>query len=176
VNPVGERSCYDEAKRFGEALCISYRKVHDLDAKIVRIFNTYGPRMRKCDGRVVPNFIDQALHNKPITVYGKGLQTRSFCYVSDMVDGLYKLMNSPQQGPVNIGNPQEITVLGLAGLIVKLGRSSSKIEYRQLPGDDPERRLPDISLARDKLGWEPLISLEDGLTATIANFRSGKQK
>ncbi len=171
VNPIGPRSCYDEAKRFGEALCSSYRNVYGMDIKIARIFNTYGPRMRKDDGRVVPNFIEQALHSEPITVYGKGLQTRSFCYVSDMVEGLYRLMNSKEQGPINLGNPNEITILELAKIIIRLTSSPSKIEHRGLPADDPERRLPDISLAIGKLSWKPLVSTEQGLAKTISSFR-----
>ncbi|HZX20492.1 MAG TPA: UDP-glucuronic acid decarboxylase family protein [archaeon] len=170
VNPVGPRSCYDEAKRFGEATCVAYKKVFGIDVKIARIFNTYGPRMRKEDGRVVPNFIDQALHNRSITIYGKGEQTRSFCYVSDMVDGLYKLMNSKEMGPINIGNPKEKTIFELAELIIKLTDSKSKIVYKPLPLDDPERRLPDIMLAKEKLGWQPKVGLEEGLNKTVEFF------
>lgn len=171
VNPTGPRSCYDEAKRFGEALCTAFANVHKTDVKIVRIFNTYGPRMRKDDGRVVPNFIQQALNNKPLTVYGKGAQTRSFCYVSDMVNGLYSTMNSAEKGPINIGNPVELSILELANKIIKLSNSSSKIIYEQLPIDDPERRLPDISLAKSKLSWAPKVSLDQGLNLTIDYFQ-----
>jgi len=171
VNSIGPRSCYDEAKRFGEALCVSYRKVHNLDVKIARIFNTYGPRMRSNDGRVIPNFITQCLEGKPITVYGKGDQTRSFCYVSDLVDGLYKLMNSKEHGPINLGNPKETTIFELAELVVKLTNSSSKIEFKELPVDDPERRLPDISLAKNRINWKSKISLEDGLIETVFSFK-----
>ncbi|MCR4336108.1 MAG: SDR family oxidoreductase [archaeon] len=170
VNSVGPRSCYDEAKRFGEALCVSYRKVHKTDVKIARIFNTYGPRLAKDDGRVVSNFIIQALENKPITVYGKGNQTRSFCYVSDMVTGLFALMNSQEKGPVNLGNPQETTILELAEKIISITKSSSKIIYNDLPVDDPERRLPDISLAKKTLNWQPNIGLEEGLRKTSSYF------
>ncbi|PIN85055.1 MAG: NAD-dependent dehydratase [Candidatus Diapherotrites archaeon CG11_big_fil_rev_8_21_14_0_20_37_9] len=171
VNPVGPRSCYDEAKRFGEAYCVSFRKMNNSNVKIARIFNTYGPRMRGNDGRVVPNFINQALAGESITVYGKGDQTRSFCYVDDMVTGLYSLMNSPEKGPVNIGNPVETTILELAQKIISLTKSKSKISFKGLPVDDPERRLPDISLAREKLAWVPKISLENGLKKTIDFFK-----
>ncbi|MCR4368890.1 MAG: SDR family oxidoreductase [archaeon] len=170
VNPIGPRSCYDEAKRFGEAMCVSYSSVHKTDVKIARIFNTYGSRMRKNDGRVVPNFIDQALHKKPLTVYGKGDQTRSFCFVGDMVLGLSALMGSQERGPINLGNPKETTIQELAELIISLSKSPSKIVYKGLPIDDPERRLPDISLAKQKLGWGPKIGLEDGLLRTIKFF------
>ncbi|HLC92672.1 MAG TPA: UDP-glucuronic acid decarboxylase family protein [archaeon] len=172
VNSFGPRSCYDEAKRFGEALCYSYREKYSLDVKIARIFNTYGPRMRKDDGRVVPNFIVQALAQKPITIYGDGSQTRSFCYVSDMVDGLYKLMNSQETSPVNLGNPNEITILGLARLITSIAGGRYELVYADLPADDPERRLPDISLAKQKLGWQPEVGLGDGLRKTIDFFRT----
>ncbi|MFH1391979.1 MAG: UDP-glucuronic acid decarboxylase family protein [Candidatus Diapherotrites archaeon] len=170
VNSVGPRSCYDEAKRFGEAYCVAFAKVHKADIKIARIFNTYGPRLAKDDGRVISNFIIQALENKPITVYGKGNQTRSFCYVSDMVQGLYSLMNSQEKGPVNLGNPQETTILELAEKIIFITKSSSKIIYNDLPVDDPERRLPDISFAKEKLRWNPKVSLEEGLKKTIEFF------
>ncbi len=170
VNSVGPRSCYDESKRFGEALCVSYRDIHNIDVKIVRIFNTYGPRLAKDDGRVVSNFIMQALENKSITVYGKGNQTRSFCYVSDMVNGLFLLMNSQEKGPVNIGNPSETTISELAEIVIKLTNSSSKIEFKELPIDDPVRRLPDVSLAKEKLGWIPKVPLEEGLKKTIEFF------
>ncbi|VVB99068.1 GDP-L-fucose synthase [uncultured archaeon] len=172
VNPIGPRSCYDEAKRFGEAMCSSYRRVYGVDAKIARIFNTYGPKMRANDGRVVPNFICQALGNEPITVYGNGSQTRSFCYVSDLVDGLDRLMASEEQGPMNLGNPRETTMLELANLVVSLAGSGSKIVFEGLPQDDPERRMPDISLAKKTLGWHPKTSLEEGLAISIDYFRS----
>ena len=170
VNPIGPRSCYDEAKRFGEAYCVSYARIYGIDAKIARIFNTYGPRMRGDDGRVVPNFIEQALNNQSITVYGEGKQTRSFCFVSNLVDGLYKLMNSNENGPINIGNPKETTILELAKLIVSQTNSDSKIIFKALPVDDPERRLPDISFANEKLNWNPEIMIEEGLKKTIAYF------
>ncbi len=172
VNSIGPRSCYDEAKRFGEAQCSAYRRIHKMDIKIVRIFNTYGPRMRKADGRVVPNFITQCLEGKSITIYGKGDQTRSFCYVSDMVSGLYALMNSKEQGPINIGNPVETTIKQLAEKLIFLTKSNSKLEYQGLPQDDPERRLPDITLAKKHLNWTPEIELEKGLNETINYFQN----
>lgn len=172
VNPVGIRGCYDEAKRFAEALTMAYHRIHKLDTKIARIFNTYGPRMRKNDGRVVPNFITQALSNKPITVYGDGKQTRSFCYIDDLIDGIYKLMNSKMNEPVNLGNPKEHTILEFAEIIKKLTKSRSKIAFKKLPIDDPKVRCPDISLAKRKLNWEPKISLEEGLKRTIDFFRA----
>ncbi len=171
VNPVGPRSCYDEAKRFGEALCVAFSKVRGVDVKIARIFNTYGPMMRKNDGRVVPNFIEQALGNEPLTVYGKGGQTRSFCYVSDMVNGICALMNSRERGPINLGNPVETSISGLAEKIIRLSKSRSKIVYQELPIDDPERRLPDISLAKSRLSWAPKVSLDEGLNLTISYFQ-----
>ncbi|MEI6632082.1 MAG: UDP-glucuronic acid decarboxylase family protein [bacterium] len=171
VNPVGVRGCYDEAKRFAEALSMAYLRVHRIDVKIVRIFNTYGPRMRINDGRVVPNFIYQALHNKPITVYGKGQQSRSFCYVSDLVDGIYKLMLSGLNQPINIGNPREFTVMALVRLILKLNKTKSRVVFKPLPKDDPKQRRPDISKARKFLKWEPKVELEEGLTKTIDWFR-----
>ncbi len=167
VNSIGERSCYDESKRFAESLIMSYHRIHGLDTKIARIFNTYGPRMRPEDGRVVPNFTMQALKNRPITVYGKGKQTRSFCYVSDLVEGLYRLMNSNYHLPVNIGNDNEITILKLAKKIISLTGSTSKIIYKPLPTDDPCRRRPDISAAKKILKWNPKVKLEDGLSRTI---------
>ncbi len=172
VNPVGVRGCYDESKRFAEALCMAYLRVHRIDVKIVRIFNTYGPRMRIHDGRVVPNFIYQALHNKPITVYGRGLQTRSFCYVSDLIDGIYKLMLSPLNQPINIGNPNEFTIMELARLILRLNNTRSRIIYKPLPKDDPRQRRPDIRKAARLLKWRPRIELEEGLSRTIEWFRS----
>jgi dTDP-glucose 4,6-dehydratase len=171
VNPVGQRGVYDEAKRFAEAMTMAYHGVHGIDTKIVRIFNTYGPRMRRDDGRAVPNFITQALTGKPITVYGDGSQTRSFCYISDLIDGIYRLMLSPENNPVNIGNPNEVTVLEIARKIKKLCDSRSEIVRRDLPIDDPRIRQPDITKARGILGWEPAVSLEDGLRETIAWFR-----
>jgi len=171
VNPVGLRGCYDEAKRFAEALTTAYRRIHKLDAKIARIFNTYGPRMRKDDGRVVPNFISQALGSKPMTVYGDGSQTRSFCYVDDLTDGIYRLMNSKLNEPVNLGNPEEHTILEFAEVIKKLTRSGSRIAFKELPADDPKVRCPDIRLAKRTLGWEPKIGIEEGLQRTIESFR-----
>ncbi|MDD5236075.1 MAG: SDR family oxidoreductase [Candidatus Omnitrophica bacterium] len=171
VNSVGIRSCYDEAKRFSEALTMAYHRSHKLDTRIVRIFNTYGPRMRINDGRVVPNFIYQALTGKPITVYGKGSQTRSFCYVSDLVEGIYKLMLSSEHGPVNLGNPDEFTILEFAKMVTCFTRTSSKIVYKPLPQDDPRQRRPDISKAKRILKWSPKISLKDGLQKTIEWFK-----
>lgn len=171
VNPVGIRSCYDESKRFAEALLMAYHREYDVDIKIVRIFNTYGPRMRKDDGRVIPNFITQTLSNKPITIYGKGTQTRSFCYINDMILGLIKMMNSNEIGPKNLGNPNEITVLELAKAIKKLTKSKSKIVFKPLPKDDPTKRQPDISKARKLLSWNPQIELEQGLKRTISWFK-----
>lgn len=170
VNPVGPRGVYDEAKRFAEAMTMAYHRVHKVDTKIVRIFNTYGPRMRMMDGRVVPNFITQALKNEPITIYGDGSQTRSFCYVSDLVDGLYRLVNSGLHDPVNIGNPHEMSLNELAEYIKKLTGSRSKIVFKPLPEDDPRQRQPDIARAREKLKWLPKVSLQEGLVATIAWF------
>lgn len=170
VNCVGPRGVYDEAKRFAEAITMAYHKVHKIDTKIVRIFNTFGPRMRKNDGRAIPNFINQALANRPITVYGDGSQTRSFCYVTDLVDGIYKLMNSGINEPVNLGNPHEMTLLRLAREIVKLSGSRSKIVYRPLPQDDPKTRQPDIAKARKALGWKPKVALREGLIKTIKYF------
>jgi dTDP-glucose 4,6-dehydratase len=172
VNPVGVRGCYDESKRFAEALCMAYLRVHKIDVKIVRIFNTYGPRMRINDGRVVPNFIYQALHNKPITVYGKGRQTRSFCYVSDLIEGIYRLMLSNLNQPINIGNPREFTVMELARRILKLNNTRIRIIFKPLPQDDPRQRKPDITKARKFLNWQPKVGLEEGLTRTMEWFRS----
>lgn len=172
VNPVGLRSCYDESKRFGEALLMSYKRQYGTDVKIVRIFNTYGPRLRPGDGRVISNFITQCLKGEDITVYGTGKQTRSFCYVSDMVTGLYKMMESKETGPKNLGNPKEFTILELANLIKKLTKSKSKIVYNPLPADDPTKRRPDISRARKLIGWEPKVELEEGLKKTIGWFSS----
>lgn len=171
VNPVGPRGVYDEAKRFAESLTLAYKRQHKVDVRIVRIFNTYGERMRKNDGRAMPNFITQAIVNKSLTVYGKGGQTRSFCYVSDMVDGLVRLLLSNYSLPVNIGNPREVSIINLAKIIIKLSGSKSKITYRHLPKDDPKLRCPDISLARQKLKWSPRVNLEKGIKITIEHFR-----
>ncbi len=171
VNPVGPRGVYDEAKRFAEALTMAYHRYHGLDTRIARIFNTYGPRMRPHDGRAIPTFIPQALRGEPITVFGDGSQTRSFCYVSDQIEGLYRLLMSDCVEPVNIGNPQELTVLELAKTIIRLTGSSSPIVQKPLPVDDPRVRQPDITKARQVLGWEPKVGLEEGLRQTIAWFR-----
>ncbi len=170
VNPVGPRGGYDEAKRFAEAITMAYHTYHHIDTRIIRIFNTYGPRMRARDGRVVSNFVVQALKGEPLTVYGEGQQTRSFCYVSDEVDGIYRLFMSDLTDPTNIGNPNEFTVRQLAELVLKLTGSKSKIEQRPLPTDDPKVRKPDITRARTLLGWEPKVTLEEGLKHTIAYF------
>lgn len=175
VNTVGPRGVYDEAKRFAEAITMAYHRVHKMDTKIVRIFNTYGERMRKSDGRAIPNFITQALINKPITVYGSGKQTRSFCYISDMLDGIYRLLLSNLNQPVNIGNPQEITLLKIAGLIISLTGSKSTAVFKKLPVDDPKVRCPDISLAEKRLKWRPRVELKEGLIATINFFKSLKK-
>lgn len=171
VNPVGPRGVYDEAKRFAEAMTMAYHRYHHVDTRIVRIFNTYGQRMRLRDGRVVPAFISQALRNEPLTVFGDGLQTRSFCYVSDLVEGIYRLLMSDEVTPVNIGNPAEMTVLEFAELIKKLTGMSAPIEFHPLPTDDPKVRRPDISKARALLGWEPQVPIKDGLRRTIEYFR-----
>jgi dTDP-glucose 4,6-dehydratase len=171
VNPVGPRGVYDEAKRFAEAMTMAYHRFHGLDTKIVRIFNTYGPRMRIHDGRAVPAFIGQALRNEDVTVFGDGQQTRSFCYISDLVDGIIRLMESEVNEPVNIGNPQELRLEDLARLVIRLTGSSSRVVHQPLPEDDPKVRQPDITRARTLLGWEPRVSLEDGLTRTIEYFR-----
>ena len=171
VNPIGPRGVYDEAKRFAEAMSVAYRRYHNVDVKIVRIFNTYGTRMRIKDGRAIPAFISQALMNEPLTVFGKGDQTRSFCYVQDLVDGLCRLLFSEHAGPVNIGNPAEMTILQLAETIRDMTGSKSTIDYKPLPEDDPKVRQPDIGLARELLGWSPKVSLEDGLGRTIEYFR-----
>jgi dTDP-glucose 4,6-dehydratase len=170
VNPIGPRSVYDEAKRFAEAMTMGYHRFHKVDVRIVRIFNTYGPRMRLNDGRVVPNFVMQALHNEPLTVYGDGSQTRSFCYVSDLVEGIYRLLMSDYVGPVNIGNPEEWKIIDFANYIIRLSGSKSKITYKPLPQDDPKQRRPDITLARKLLEWEPKVKLEDGLRKTLNYF------
>lgn len=171
VNPIGPRGVYDEAKRFAEAITLAYHRVHKVETHIARIFNTYGPRMRKKDGRVVPNFISEALARESITVYGSGTQTRSFCYIDDLVEGIFRLMNSDLYLPVNLGNPNETTILELARLIIKLTNSHSKIVYKELPVDDPRVRQPDITRARKNFGWEPKISLEEGLKRTIEWFK-----
>jgi dTDP-glucose 4,6-dehydratase len=171
VNPVGPRGVYDEAKRFAEAMVMAYHRFHAVETRIVRIFNTYGPRMRRRDGRVVPNFIQQALAGEPLTVYGDGSQTRSFCFVSDLVDGIYRLLGSDSADPVNIGNPIEMTILQFAQAITKAVGSESTITFRDLPVDDPKTRQPDIRRARELLAWEPKVSLEDGLLETINYFR-----
>ena len=174
VNPIGKRSMYDESKRFSEALVMNYHRVYGTDTKIVRIFNTYGPRMNADDGRVVPQFINQALNNKPITVFGKGTQTRSLCYVSDLLSGIYKLLMSKENTPVNIGNPNEMTVKDIAKAIIKLTNSKSKIVYKPLPEDDPKKRRPDISKAKKILKWQPKINLNQGLLKTIDYFKRSK--
>jgi dTDP-glucose 4,6-dehydratase len=171
VNPIGPRGCYDEAKRFAEALTMAYHNEHGVRTRIVRIFNTYGPRMRLHDGRVVPAFISQALKNKPLTVFGRGQQTRSFCYVSDLIEGIYRLMMSGTSLPVNIGNPTEMTVLDFAREIIRVTGSRSKVAFRPLPQDDPKQRQPDIGRARKLLGWEPKVPLARGLVKTIEYFR-----
>ena len=172
VNPVGPRSCYDEAKRFGEAMVSAYRRVHGMETRIARIFNTYGPRMRLEDGRVVPTFVAQALRGEPLTVFGDGSQTRSFCYVSDLVDGLLRLALSRVHEPVNLGNPREMTVLEFARAVRAAAGSGVPIAFEPFPEDDPRRRKPDISRARTLLGWEPRVTLEEGLRHTLAFFRS----
>jgi UDP-glucuronate decarboxylase len=174
VNCIGPRSCYDEGKRCAETLFFDYYRQHKLDVRVVRIFNTYGPRMHPNDGRVVSNFIMQALTGRDITVFGAGGQTRSFCYVDDLIDGLFRMMNNPHAftGPVNLGNPHEFTILELAEKVIRLTGSRSKIVFKPLPTDDPTQRRPDITLARQKLGWQPVIELEEGLQRTIEYFKS----
>ena len=173
VNPIGPRACYDEGKRCAETLFFDYRRQHNLSIKVARIFNTYGPRMALYDGRVISNFMVQALKNEPITIYGDGSQTRSFCYVDDLVDGLVRLMDSDESvtGPMNLGNPRESTILEIAEAVVRVAGSGSKIVFRPLPENDPARRCPDISLARRTLGWEPSVGLEHGLEQTLLHFR-----
>jgi dTDP-glucose 4,6-dehydratase len=171
VNPIGPRGVYDEAKRFAEAITLAYHRQHKVDTKIVRIFNTYGPRMRIKDGRVVPNFIDQALHGLPLTIYGNGKQTRSFCFYSDLIDGILKLLFSKETGPINIGNPREFTIKQFGNLVLKFTGSKSVMINEELPKDDPKQRKPDITLARTKLKWEPKVDLEVGLKETIEWFR-----
>ncbi|HDZ23178.1 MAG TPA: SDR family oxidoreductase [Desulfobacteraceae bacterium] len=175
VNPIGLRSCYDEGKRCAETLFFDYHRQNKVNIRVVRIFNTYGPRMHPNDGRVVSNFVIQALLNKDITIYGDGSQTRSFCYVDDLVEGLILMMNGPDEfvGPVNMGNPQETSILGLAETIIRMTGSRSKVVFKELPGDDPVRRCPDIAQAKKKLGWKPGIPLEQGLVKTIDYFKRG---
>ncbi|MGC9469375.1 MAG: UDP-glucuronic acid decarboxylase family protein [Anaerolineae bacterium] len=175
VNPVGPRGVYDESKRFAEALTMAYHRYHGVDTRIVRIFNTYGPRMRVDDGRVVPNFISQALHGDPLTVYNHGKRTRAFCYVDDLVEGIVRLMAIDVEGPINIGNPREISILDFAKLVIEVAQSDSEITFLvpddERTRDDPKQRCPDISRARELLGWEPRVALRDGLLRTIADFR-----
>jgi dTDP-glucose 4,6-dehydratase len=171
VNPIGPRGVYDEAKRFAEAMTMAYHRYHGVDTRIVRIFNTYGPRMRLRDGRVVPAFISQALRGEPLSVFGDGRQTRSFCYVSDLIEGIYRLSQADFHEPVNIGNPTEFTILEFAQLVLKLTGSNSPVTYEPLPVDDPKQRRPDITRARELLGWDPKVDLETGLRQTIEYFR-----
>jgi dTDP-glucose 4,6-dehydratase len=171
VNPIGPRGCYDESKRFAEAIVMAYHRTHGVNSKIIRVFNTYGPRMRLDDGRVLPNFMGQALRGEPLTVYGDGSQTRSFCYVDDLVNGIEKLLFTDFHEPVNLGNPAEITILQFAEEILKLIGGGGKIDFRPLPQDDPKVRRPDISRARSLLGWEPRIDRQEGLQRTLAYFR-----
>ena len=172
VNPVGPRSCYDEGKRVAESLCVNYHLAHGMSVRIIRIFNTYGPRMDPVDGRVISNFINQALHGKPMTIYGDGTQTRSFCYVDDLIEGMIRMMNQDETiGPVNLGNPVENSMLELAEVIIKITNSSSVLEHVDLPQDDPKRRCPDITKARELLNWSPQVSLSEGLQKTIDYYR-----
>ena len=170
VNPIGPRGVYDEAKRYAEAMTMAYRRYHGLDTRIARIFNTYGPRMRLEDGRVVPNFIAQALRHEPLTVYGDGCQTRSFCYVSDMIEGIYRLLSSDEVEPVNIGNPQEMSIMDFANLVNEITDNSAGVVFEPLPEDDPRVRRPDIGKAKEVLDWGPVVSLEEGLRTTISWF------
>ncbi len=172
VNPIGPRGVYDEAKRFAEAITLAYHRAHGVDTKIVRIFNTYGPRMRLRDGRAVPAFMSQALRNEDVTVFGDGTQTRSFCYVTDLVDGIMRLMESDTHDPVNIGNPHEVTIEQIARTIISLVGSTSRLVYRPLPQDDPKQRQPDITRAQTLLGWQPKVELEEGLAKTVGYFKS----
>lgn len=173
VNPIGPRACYDEGKRVSETICFDYWRKYGVSIKVIRIFNTYGPRMREDDGRVVSNFVVQALKGEDITVYGDGNQTRSFCYISDLIDGIILMMNSEEdfRGPVNLGNPSEFRIIELAEMVLKMTGSKSKIVYKPIPEDDPRMRRPDITLAKNKLGWEPKVPLVEGLKETIAYFR-----
>jgi len=172
VNPIGPRGCYDEAKRCAEAYAMAYRRSHKVDTRIIRIFNTHGPRMQVSDGRAIPNFMAQAIRGEPLTVYGAGSQTRSICYVSDLIRGVLAVLDKGDELPVNLGNPQEVTVLELAETIIRLAESKSRIEHKALPVDDPKQRRPDITHARELLGWQPEIGLEDGLRQTLAYFRT----
>src|SRR3989440_5839018 len=172
VNPIGPRGCYDEAKRCAEAFAMAYRRTHQVDTRIIRIFNTHGPRMQVSDGRAVPNFMAQAIRGQPLTVYGDGMQTRSLCYVSDLVRGVLAAVDKGDELPVKLGNPQEVTVLQLAETIIELAGSKSRIEHKELPVDDPKQRRPDIGHARELLGWQPEVPLEDGLRRTLEYFRS----
>lgn len=172
VNPIGPRSVYDEAKRFAEAVTMAYHRAYGVNTAIVRIFNTYGPRMKIKDGRVVPNFIDQALRHKPLTIYGTGQQTRSFCYYTDLIEGIMRLLHSDLHEPVNIGNPEEFTIKEFAEMVLKFADTKSKIIYKPLPEDDPKQRCPDISLAKKYLKWHPKVRLEEGLQATLAWFKA----
>jgi dTDP-glucose 4,6-dehydratase len=171
VNPIGPRGVYDEAKRFAEAMTMAYHRYHNVETRIVRIFNTYGPRMRLRDGRVVPNFVRQALHGEPLTVYGDGGQTRSFCFVSDLIDGIHRLLISDEVEPVNIGNPSEMTILQFAQVINQLTGNQGGIRFEPLPQDDPKQRQPDIGKARRVLGWEPKVQLQEGMERTIVYFK-----
>ena len=172
VNTIGTRSCYDEGKRIAETLCFDYQRMHSTEIRVGRIFNTFGPRMLKNDGRVISNFIVQALEGNPLTIYGDGNQTRSFCYVSDLIEGIYKFMNSNFTGPINLGNPEEFTIIELAKKVIDKINPSLEIEYKELPEDDPKRRRPDIKLAKDLIRWEPNVSLSKGLDKTIEYFKS----
>ena len=172
VNPIGPRGVYDEAKRFAEALTLAYHRTHHIDTKIARIFNTYGPRMRREDGRAIPNFINQVLKGEPLTVYGDGSQTRSFCFISDLIDGLVRLIESPLNEPVNLGNDEEMTLLELAKLILEVTGSQSKIIFKPLPTDDPKQRCPNLTLAKTRLLWQPMVPLRKGLEETVAYFRN----
>jgi len=172
VNPIGPRGCYDEAKRCAEAYAMAYQRTHQVDTRIIRIFNTHGPRMQISDGRAIPNFMAQAIRGEPLTVYGDGSQTRSICYISDLVRGVLAALERGDELPVNLGNPEEVSVLELAKAIIRLAGSSSRIEHRELPVDDPKQRRPDITHAREFLGWQPEVGLEDGLRQTLAYFRS----
>ena len=171
VNPIGPRGVYDEAKRFAEAITMAYHRTHGINTKIIRIFNTYGPRMRINDGRAIPNFLKQALTGKDLTVYGEGSQTRSFCYVSDLIEGIYRLLTSDQNNPINIGNPDEMTIIEMADKILQATNSESKITYVPLPEDDPKVRQPDITRAKKYLNWEPVVGLDEGLQSTLKYFK-----
>jgi dTDP-glucose 4,6-dehydratase len=172
VNPIGPRGCYDEAKRCAEAYAMAYHRMHGVDTRIIRIFNTHGPRMQVSDGRAVPNFMAQAIRGEPLTVYGEGTQTRSLCYVSDLVQGVLAVLMNGDSLPFNLGNPEEVTVMELAQTIIRLAGSKSRIVHRELPEDDPKQRRPDITRAKTKLGWEPKVGLEDGLRLTLDYFKS----